>query len=114
MTDKLTELRRLLEASTPGPWLVERNRREDSDIITSYSDQSYPTGIQVCRTFNTDSALCRDSALIASLRNNAAALLAVAEAARKMLHSIRLTDFYYGASAQSVEKALAALEGGGE
>jgi hypothetical protein len=37
------------------------------------------------------------------------ALIEVAEASAKVLHSIRLTDFYYGGSAESLEQALARL-----
>lgn len=98
--NKVDELRKLLKEATPGPWF--RRGRNNVAIVPDFSGQ----GSDLPGTTLVSSSP-ENAALIAALRNNAEKLLAVVEAAKKMVGQPFVDQDWY---VDGVHKALAALE----
>lgn len=76
---KLDELRKLLEASTPGEWFEDEAISGDGSVVMSEND-----GLRIAHLPNTRNVTNgdNDAAFIAAAHNHMAALLDVAEAAK--------------------------------
>lgn len=113
----LEEIRKLVDAATPGPWDEDVGQRDPIPILQEfYKENGLPPSVKQFFPIGPESTLesqaDADARFIAASRDLVPRLLAVAEAAQQLIcgmNSIGTKD-YVRACADKLDNALADLE----